>query len=260
MGTAFGTARIYVYGIVHADRSLPQDTTGVGRPAAPVRLLPVGELGAVVSTVPDDLRARRRDLLAHQDLLLELGTHAPVLPMRFGMVAPDARTVERAVREAADAYLIALERLDGHAEMNLKVSPAESGVEQLVVENSGLRRLAEDVRTHPSYEGSLRLGQSIAEGITRRAAEAAGELLARLRQLADGVVPGPEVPGCVLNASFLVPDEARTPFRNAVERFAAGQGQRVVVRMTGPLPCYSFVPQGAGVPASVSGARRRAGV
>lgn len=242
-------SRLYVYGIVHADRPLPSDATGVGRPAVPVRLLSVGELGAVVSAVPHDLRARRRDLLAHQGLLLELGARAPVLPMRFGMVAEDAQTVQQAVRASADAYLDALERLGGHIEMNVKVSPAESGVEQLVSEDRGLRRLAEDVRAHPSYEGNLRLGRSIAERLTHRAAGTARELLVRLRHLSAAHVPGPELPGCVLNASFLVANDARARFQDAVERFTADRGRWGEVRVSGPLPCYSFVPQGSGAPA-----------
>ncbi|MGI5348911.1 GvpL/GvpF family gas vesicle protein [Streptomyces sp. CA-250714] len=239
--------RVYVYGIVHAARSLPADVRGVGRPAAAVRLLPVGELAAVVSDVPDDLRARRRDLMAHQDLLTRLGAEAPVLPMRFGMVADDAATVEQAVEAAAATHLAALERLRDRTEMNLKATPAQSGIEALVRADAGVRRLLADVRRRPSYEGNVRLGQAVAEGLARRATQAVEQALPGLTALADGFVRGPDVPGCVLNGSFLVPKATEERFRAEVERFAATHAECVELSLTGPLPCYSFVPQdGAG--------------
>ncbi|MGP3972816.1 GvpL/GvpF family gas vesicle protein [Streptomyces sp. 8N114] len=244
------SSRVYVYGIVHAALSLPPDVRGVGRPAAAVRLLPVGELAAVVSEVPDDLRARRRDLMAHQDLLTRLGDDAPVLPMRFGMVAEDAATVEQAVEAAAAAHLAALERLRDRTEMNLKATPAQSEVEALVRADAGVRRLLADVRRRPSYEGNVRLGQAIAEGLARRAREAVEEALPGLTALADGFVRGPDVPGCVLNGSFLVPKAAGERFRAEVERCAAVHAERVELRLTGPLPCYSFVPQEGAEPVS----------
>ncbi|MBO8194046.1 GvpL/GvpF family gas vesicle protein [Streptomyces oryzae] len=256
------SSRVYVYGIVHAGRSLPPDVRGVGRPAAAVRLLPVGELAAVVSDVPDDLRARRRDLMAHQELLTRLGAGAPVLPMRFGMVAEDAATVRQAVEAAAATHLAALERLRDRTEMNLKATPAQSGIEALVRADAGVRRLLADVRRTPSYEGNVRLGQAVAEGLARRATEAVEEALPRLSALADGFVRGPDVPGCVLNGSFLVPNAAQERFRAEVERYAAGCAERVELRLTGPLPCYSFVPQdGAepGTPARTSAAHAGVG-
>ncbi|MFI8851604.1 GvpL/GvpF family gas vesicle protein [Streptomyces sp. NPDC053499] len=243
-----GTSQVYVYAIVHAGRSLPPEARGVGRPPASVRLLPVGELAAVVSDVPEDLRARRRDLMAHQDLLIRLGADAPVLPMRFGMVAEDTRTVTEAVAAAAATHLAALERLRDRTEMNLKATPAQSGIESLVRADADLRRLLTDVRRRPSYEGNVRLGQAVADGLTRRATRAVEEALPRLTALADGFVRGPEVPGCVLNGSFLVPAAASERFRAEVERTAAAHADQVELRLTGPLPCYSFVPQDGAEP------------
>jgi hypothetical protein len=246
-------SKVYVYGIVHAGRELPPGACGVGRPPAPVRLLPVGRLAAVVSDVPENLRARRRDLMAHQELLTRLGADAPVLPMRFGMVAEDAGTVEQAVERAAPAHLEALERLRGRVEMNLKAATGQSGIEALVRDDPKVRRLTANVRRRPSYEGNVTLGQAVAEGLTRRATEAVAQALPRLTALADGFVRGPEVPGCVLNGSFLVPRTAEGDFRAEVERFAAAHAERVELRLTGPLPCYSFVPQDGGTPGDTFG-------
>jgi len=233
---------LYVYAVVNAGLALPPGLRGVGRPPVPVRLLPAGELAAVVSDVPPDLRARRRDLTGHQDLLLALCAAAPVLPMRFGMVADGAETVRRALDAAAPAHLATLERLDRRTEMNLKAMPAQDGVAALVRDDPAVRRLAADVRRRPSYEGNVRLGSAIAEGLARRAAQAADGVAQELAALADERVQGAEVPGCVLNTSYLLPRAQAERCRELVDRRAAELRDRVELRLTGPLPCYSFVP------------------
>ncbi|AUH39115.1 GvpL/GvpF family gas vesicle protein [Streptomyces sp. CMB-StM0423] len=234
---------LYVYAVVHADLALPLDLRGVGRPPAPVRLLPAGELAAVVSDVPPDLRARRRDLTGHQDLLLALCAVAPVLPMRFGMVADGEETVRRALDAAAATHLATLRRLDRRTEMNLKAMPAQGGVEALVRADPAVRRLAADVRRRPSYEGSVRLGSAIAEALARRAAQAADGVAQELAVLADECVQGAEVPGCVLNTSYLMPQAHAERCRELVDRRSAELRDMVELRLTGPLPCYSFVPR-----------------
>ncbi|WBB62514.1 GvpL/GvpF family gas vesicle protein [Streptomyces sp. WMMC500] len=249
------SSSLYVYAVVNAGLALPPGLRGVGRPPAPVRLLPAGELAAVVSDVPPDLRARRRDLTGHQDLLLTLCAVAPVLPMRFGMVAEGAGAVRRALDAAASVHLATLRRLDGRTEMNLKAMPAQGGVDALVRDDAAVRRLAVDVRGQPSYEGNVRLGSAIAEALSRRAAHAAEHVAQELVGLADECVRGTDVPGCVLNTSFLLPHTDADRCRELVDRRAAELRDRVEFRLTGPLPCYSFVPREGG--RAAGGAARR---
>jgi len=60
----------YVYAIVRAKHPFGSDPLlGVGEPAAPIRVLAEGDLAAVVSDAPEGLRAKRRDLLAHQNVI-----------------------------------------------------------------------------------------------------------------------------------------------------------------------------------------------
>ncbi|MGO4754130.1 GvpL/GvpF family gas vesicle protein, partial [Streptomyces sp. 2MCAF27] len=96
---------VYVYGVVRAAHPVPPGRTGVGADPAPVRTLRAGELAAVVSDAPPGLRAKRRDLLAHQDLALSLAADGPVLPMRFGMIAPDEEAVRSQLAASERAHL-----------------------------------------------------------------------------------------------------------------------------------------------------------
>ncbi|GAA1304260.1 GvpL/GvpF family gas vesicle protein [Streptomyces javensis] len=231
---------VYVYGVVRASHAVPPGRTGVGERPAPVRTVRAGALAAVISDAPARLRAKRRDLLAHQDLALTLGRDGPVLPMRFGMVAPDEESVRRQLLCTQNDCLAALERVEGRVEMNLKALPTEADLGALVREDPEVGRLRTAARRAPGYEASVRLGEAVARGLRRRAAAAAATVLAELSAVADATVHGPEVEGCVLNASFLLDRREQRRFEGAVERLAAAHRDRAELRLTGPLPCYSF--------------------
>ncbi|MEV8397282.1 GvpL/GvpF family gas vesicle protein [Streptomyces niveus] len=235
---------IYVYGVVRRSHPLSPGAVGVGEPPAPVRLLPADDLAVVVSAAYPGLRARRRDLMAHQGLLMTLAEAGPVLPMRFGMVAPDEATVLAGVAARHGEHVAVLERLDSRVEMNIKITPVQDNLAALLREDPAVRRIREETRRHPGYEANVRLGEAVAAGLRRRAAVAAARLpaeFAGITGMADDVRPGPDVEGCVLNVSFLVPRREEGRFRNVAERFAADHRDRLELRVTGPLPCYSFV-------------------
>ncbi|MFD4029454.1 GvpL/GvpF family gas vesicle protein [Streptomyces sp. NPDC058637] len=232
---------IYVYGIVGGSHRLPPGAVGVGEPPAPVRLLPVEDLAVVVSAAYPGLRARRRDLMAHQGLLMALAETGPVLPMRFGMVAPDEATLLAGVATHGSEHAAVLERLDSRIEMNIKITPVQDNLAALIREDPVVRGIREEARRHPGYEANVRLGEAVAAGLRRRAAVAAARLPAEFAGIADDTCSGPEVEGCVLNASFLVPRREEGRFRGVAERFAAVHTDRLDLRVNGPLPCYSFV-------------------
>ncbi|MFJ4501014.1 GvpL/GvpF family gas vesicle protein [Streptomyces sp. NPDC088864] len=232
---------VYVYAITRAGVTLPADRGGVGRPPARLRTLARGRVAAVVSDAPPDLRARRRDLLAHQDLLMRLMDDGPVLPMRFGTVAPGPDAVLRQLVTGEAAHLSALGRLDGCHEINVKALAAEDRLADVVAEDGTVRRLREAVRRRPDYEASLRLGEAVAAALARRAAEAGRRVLRELTPRAREVAAGPEVQGCALNVSFLVERGDSAAFLAEAHRFASDLRGRANLRLAGPLPCYSFV-------------------
>ncbi|MCF6525390.1 GvpL/GvpF family gas vesicle protein [Streptomyces sp. JJ36] len=234
-------AAVYVYGIVPAARRPPAGLTGVGAPPLPVRTVTAGPLAAVVSGVPEKLRARRRDLLAHQEVLLALLDRGPVLPMRFGMVCRDSGALEDQLAAEEPAHLDALEEVGGRIEMNLKALPVQDSLPELVREDPGVRRLREEARRRPGYEANVRLGEAVARGLEQRAARAAAQAVGELSGLAVRTVDGPQVPGGVRNTSFLVERGSRRRFEETAGRLAQEHGHRAELRLAGPLPCYSFV-------------------
>jgi hypothetical protein len=231
---------LYVYAVVPAGTE-PGAASGVGKPPGQPRPVTEGDLAAWVSPAPVPLRAKRRDLLAHQGVLDALGARGPVVPMRFGVVAAGEEAVREDLRRGAERYRAALERVRGRVEVNVKGTVSEAGLPALLRADARLRGLRAQARAHPGYEAEVRLGRAVAEGLTGRARETAAAVHAALDALAAESCEGPVDEGTVLNVSWLVDAERLTAFRAEAGRLTGRAAPYLALVLTGPLPCYSFV-------------------
>ncbi|MEU9184306.1 GvpL/GvpF family gas vesicle protein [Streptomyces sp. NPDC048484] len=242
----------YVYGITSSSLpSLPEDTEGVGEPARPVRVIKEGDLAAVVSDAPEGLRPKRRDLLAHQNVLAEAGAGGPVLPMRFGSVSTDDAAVAGVLAERADHFKERLDALAGKVEYNVKATHDEEAVlHRVMSENPEVRALTEANRSAGGggYDDKLRLGEMVVAAVKNREVEDAAEIQQALGPVAAGVSAGPESTGWLANLSFLVDRESAETFMAAVEEVRKAH-PHLDLRVHGPLPPYSFVEPGPSAPA-----------
>ncbi|MEU4039852.1 GvpL/GvpF family gas vesicle protein [Streptomyces collinus] len=238
VGTATTLGPLYVYGITPAE-SRPPRARGVG--GAPVRLLAESGLCAAVSSAPEQIRARRRDLLAHQNVLGELLAQGAVLPMRFAVVSPDETTLLSQLRADGPRLAAQLEAVRDRVEMNVKGTLVPDCFTDLVRRDEKLRVLAQRTRRRPDYEANVRLGEALAKAVRREARRAAHEVLAGLTPLAVRVAEGPVDDEQVLSASFLLRAGDEELFRQTLAAQARGLGDRLTLSVTGPLPCYSFV-------------------
>ncbi|MCG3041274.1 GvpL/GvpF family gas vesicle protein [Streptomyces fenghuangensis] len=249
---------VYVYGIARSDHpALPEKAPGVGRPPREVRIVREGDLAAIVSDCPDDLRPKRRDLLAHQQVLTEVGARGPVLPLRFGSLSDDEEAVRGVLADHAAHYIRQLEELDGRSEYNVKAVHREDEVLRLVLsQDTEARSLAERNRAAGggSHEDKLRLGELVANAVREREAEDARLIEETLAPLAQRYVPGPEGSGWLANLSFLLGRDRSEEFTAAVEELGRAN-PHLDIRATGPLPPYSFVgrPDEAGRTARAAG-------
>lgn len=235
----------YVYGIVRAAHPLDGDLPGgVGDPPAKVRLLSEGALAAVVSEAPEGLRAKRRDLLAHQSVVAALTAAGPVLPMRFGSVSPDDDAVRTVLAERRDHFAERLSALEGRVEFNVKAAHREEEVLRgILARDPEVRELNERTRGSGSQEERLRLGELVAAAVQRQEVADAELVRRSLAPVAEAENPGPERSDFLCNYSFLVDSAAAGDFQAAAARLAK-EHPHLELTVHGPLPPYSFVEPG----------------
>ncbi|NSC20817.1 GvpL/GvpF family gas vesicle protein [Streptomyces albus subsp. chlorinus] len=253
----------YVYGIARTPApKLRDDLTGVGDPPRPVRVLERDGLVALVSDAPADLRPKRRELLAHQQVLAEASAERPVLPMRFGSLSEDDRTVGEVLGERADHFRERLDALEGKVEYNIKASHDQEAVLHVVMaEQPELRAESEALRAAGggSYEQKLKLGEKIAHAVQAHEATDAALLRGALEPVAAEVSEGPQSTGWLANLSVLVDREQGDGLLAVIEELGTSAPQ-LDLRVNGPLPPYSFVEKsdasadaGAGAGAAPAG-------
>ncbi|MCC2275923.1 GvpL/GvpF family gas vesicle protein [Streptomyces sp. ET3-23] len=234
----------YVYCITRSGDAgpLPDNLTGVGDPPLPVRQLEQDGLTAVVSDCPGRLRPKRRDLLAHQRVLTEVGRKSAALPMRFGSIAEADDDVRDVLREHADSYRQKLQQLDGRVEYNIKaVHQQEAVLHHVLARNADLRARAEANRRAGggTYEERLQFGELVAAAVRECETEDAEAVRRALEPAAEGVRVGPESTGWFVNLSFLVTQADAERLLTAVRRLT-DELPHLELRVNGPLPPYSF--------------------
>lgn len=234
----------YIYAVTAADH--PQNLeglSGVGENGGQLRTVATETLSAVVSDAPEDLRAKRRDLAAHQGVLEALMADGATLPMRFGLMGPDDAAVHTVLEENRDAYTARLAELEGCLEFNLKAAREEEDLlREIITDSEEVRRLRQVTLEHPeAQEEKMRLGELVSLEVQTREEGEGRELVA---QLADGAkqhsVAEP-TKSHFLNASFLVRRDDAARFSQAVQEEAERRGEAYSLNLYGPLPPYSFV-------------------
>ncbi|MFD0903164.1 GvpL/GvpF family gas vesicle protein [Actinomadura sediminis] len=235
---------VYVYAITDADHPHRLDgLKGVGESAGTPTTVAGRSLKAVVSDAPDDLRPKRREVLAHQAVLERLLEDGAVLPMRFGFLAPSHDEVAGALDENADSYTRTLKRLAGRIEYHLRCGRAQDDVlREVLTESPEARRLNEATRRDPSAHGDrVALGELVAQEVARRNDAAAREIVDALAPAAAEVAPGEARGEHFLAVSFLVDRARAAEFADLVQAERARRGDGYELALHGPLPPYSFV-------------------
>jgi len=232
---------VYVYGVVRADAEPRLPDTGIdGRP---VGRLAEGEVAAVVGDAAEGpVRASRRNLMAHSRVLQSvLETPCDVLPMRFGVVMPDAAALRDELLVAHAAELAAqLDVVSGKVELDVTVSCPEEAILRAVV--AGNRQLADAARQAAGHHQRIAAGEAIAAGVADYREAVAARALEELGPFAtDAVADEPHTDEELLRAAFLVERGRIDGVDAALERLGAALGDEARVRSVGPVPPYHFV-------------------
>ena len=235
---------LYLYAVTDVDHPLPVDgATGIGASPAPLRAVRTARMAAVVSEAPAQLRAKRRDLMAHQNVLLMLGAAGAVLPLRFGTLAPDDGAVRRALADQESLFTERLREVGDRVEFNVKaLQDEDTALRDVLRDSAEARRLSALTRDGTgSHDDQVALGTVVAAGVEALQAQHAQDIVRRLEPLAHRTAAGDPTGEVFLNLSLLLERGRADAFAASVGRIAESLGHGLELRVTGPLPPYSFV-------------------
>ena len=237
---------VYVYGVVHADAELPDGLAGVDQ--APVQLVALGDVAAAVGLIAlDRPPGRRADLLAHTTVLDALAVPGPVVPVQFGSVLADADDVVRELLEPqAEHFAALLDELAGRHQFNVRGRYNEPAVlAEVVSEDPEIAALRERTRGLPEHVGQaerVRLGELVSHALERkREQDSATVLDIVLPHVASYAPRGGAGLDHMMDVAFLVDDDRRAGFEDALEAVAEAMHERVRLRLMGPMAPYDFV-------------------
>jgi hypothetical protein len=235
----------YVYGVVPA-AAPPPSAPGIGGGA--VDTIAAEGTAALVSDVPaGELEVGRHALMAHSQVLEDALRNGAVLPMRFGVVFPDADSVrQRLLEPHRDALLTQLAELEDKVELHVRaVFHEQTLMGEIVNEDAQIRSLRETLHGQDedaTYYERIRLGGLVAEAVERKCRAEGDEILSVLEPLALATQIGElDSERVALNASFLVERNEMPAFDEAVDKVGRARDGRMRLKYTGPLPAYSFV-------------------
>jgi hypothetical protein len=205
-------------------------------------------LAAIVTDAAGETRAATL-MRRHWDVLEAVAATATVVPVQFGtaMAGGDAVAAEF-LAPRREQLLARLASLDGKVQLSVKGAYDEEKLLRSVVEGSPavaqlrerVRGLSEDAGRHER----IRLGELVAAEVERRRERDAGLLHEQLDPLA--VATSREAAGglqAAVNSAFLVERSRMAEFAEAVDAAATELGDRIELRLLGPLPPYSFVAE-----------------
>jgi hypothetical protein len=254
---------VYLYGFVPADAAAPPpDVVGVAD--APVRLVVLDEVQAVVADVPgdayaaDQVESRLVDLawvgeqgIAHERVVVWFADNSEILPARLFSLYSGDESLRAAVASRLDAVRAALRALTGKREWNLKVAYDADELTRHGTEVSPeLKRMDEEIAgAAPGrrYLLERRRTEAATKEIDRAARTLADELLAALRTHAEDsrvLPPADRDEGgtVVLNAALLVNRAGEPALRTHVEDlYQRYNALGMIMSFSGPWAPYRFL-------------------
>ena len=196
------------------------------------------------SIVTRDRQALARCLLAHQQVIERVMTWAPVLPVKFGTVAPDGQSVARCLACGAAAFADAFQRVKEKTQFEILVTWDPEPVFASIAVDAEVMRLKRELTASSSASdpvASARLGALVKRMFDQRRGELGNAIARVLRQTAEDVVANALMDDrMVLNLALLVDDDRVAALDEGLETLDARYDGKLTFRCVGPLPAHSF--------------------
>lgn len=239
----------YLYGVIRCAEPRTFETPGIGAHGGVVRTLHANGIAAVVSASPIfEYEQTRRNMMAHMKVLEEVMQTSPVLPVRFGTIAPSEDAVcENVLQRHHRSFAEQLDWIEDRIEFGLKAFwPEEAAVfAEILVEHPSIRRLRDRLmgkRLEATYYDRIELGKQIEEAMQKKRAQDQERLLAALRPVLDDLKLHETLTDMmVLNAALLVEKRHEAALDEAIQDLDQTFDGQMRFKYVGPVPPYNFV-------------------
>jgi hypothetical protein len=230
---------LHLYAVVLADTALPDDTTGVqGQTLDVVRS---DDLAAVVSAIDVAVEATETDAIAHLDVITSLLDTGPVIPMRFGTIAPDTDAVRHEVIEPSrHEFTEHLRATSDVVEVLVTIQVDEDAALREVLSHDP--RLRGAPRHMDSLEDRIALGEDIAGRLAAAVREWCDELVRAARGHTEAVTTLDTAEHTSVRLALLVRRDRLADVDTELRQLAPVAGHSVPydVEYVGPLPPLDF--------------------
>lgn len=217
---------------------------------APVYSVVCDGVSAIVSDIyTPRVRPDRQNLSIHQSVLRALGEQErDILPMRFGVIAQNAKRLHSMVSMNADLIEEELERVTGKVEMSLKVKWDVPNIYQYFVDTKAeLRDARDELIEYYGYEMShrdekIQLGR-LYEELHEEEREIQQERVEEVIETISTDIKFLPVKkeSDVLNLACLAPREKTDEFEQAVQKVALLYDNNYLFDYAGPYAPHNFV-------------------
>ncbi len=246
---ALDTMPQYFYGIIRCDDDRTFAPPGIDRTQdTPVHAIARDGLAVIVSdTTKTDYDNTRRNMVSHTRVLEEIMRDYPVLPARFGTVAPSEKMLVEQVLMGRRAELEdKMHVIENRIELGVKAFWEEGLVyNEILSEYDNIRRLRDKLRgkaPEESYYERIRLGELIEAAVEEKREQDKALIMEALQPLAEDVKANDIITERqILNVAFLIDTANEAAFDAAIQQLDAAQNGRIQFKYVGPVPPYNFV-------------------
>jgi len=215
-----------------------------------IQLIGRGGVTAIVMIRTEDQPVSRdrqdlvRQLLVHQQLVEKFMAIAPVLPVKFGTLAPNRESVELVLERASEKFIAAFNGLSGKTQFEIIVTWDVAEVFAEIAKVPAIVKLKADLTAMPESDrpvnGEL-LGKLVKETLDHRRTETSKVLLDTLLPVGVDSIVNPILDdSIILNLALLVDTDKTNSLDHCLDELDNTYHGALNFRCVGPLPPHSF--------------------
>ncbi|MFC1613087.1 GvpL/GvpF family gas vesicle protein [Patescibacteria group bacterium] len=240
----------YIYCIINKEGDRNFDFSGINN--RELTLFRYKDIVAVVSSSPVinfdrlDKKELMRHIAVHQKVNEELmKAYDVVVPMTFGIIAPNTDEVKHILERAYIQFKAALNNIGGKVEFAVQVYCEQQELLALTMMNPKVQKLREEASLRKGILAmpiKLKLGKLIHENIATYKQAYMREIQVFLNSLANDSTSNKLIEDdMIANFSFLIDENTESELDRKMQELGKKYEGKLRFKYVGPMPAYSFV-------------------